>query len=196
MFKKGNSDDTNNFRSITFVSPLSKFFTSILNKRIIDWMEENDIISDSQFGFRRGRSTTDAIFLLQSLIQKVLYQKERPYCAFVDLQKAFDSVYLNGLWYKLYEQGIDDTLLRVIRDMYDKVKSCVRHCISFSEFFECSVGLRQGEVISPVMSSMFLEHLEMFLQDDIYSGLTIDDITIILLLFADDMVIHGKSPRD
>ena len=80
--------------------------------------------------------------------------------------------------------------------MYDKVKSCVRHCNSFSEFFECSVGLRQGEVISPVMFSMFLEDLEMFLQDHINSGLTIDDITIILLLFADDMVILGKSPRD
>ena len=80
--------------------------------------------------------------------------------------------------------------------MYDKVKSCVRHCNSFSEFFECSVGLRQGEVISPVMFSMFLEDLELFLQDDINSGLSIDDSTIILLLFADDMVILGKSPQD
>ena len=43
------------------------------------------VISDSKFGFRRGRSTIDAIFLLQSLIQKVLNQKERLYCAFVDL---------------------------------------------------------------------------------------------------------------
>ena len=80
--------------------------------------------------------------------------------------------------------------------MYDKVKSCVRHCNSFSEFFECSIGLQQGEVISPVIIPMFLEDLELFLQDDINSGLTIDDITIILLLFADDMVILGKSPRD
>ena len=196
VFKKGNPDDANNYRGITLVSCLSKLFTGILNKRIIDWAEENNVISDSQFGFRRGRSTTDAIFLLQSLIQKVLNQKGRLYCAFVDLQKAFDSVYLNGLWFKLYKLGIDGQLLRVIRDMYDKVKSCVRHCNSFSEFFECSIGLRQGEVISPVMFSMFLEDLELFLQDDINSGLSIDDITIILLLFADDMVILGKSPQD
>ena len=77
VFKKGNPDDTNNYRGITLVSCLSKLFTSILNKRIIDWSEEHNVISDSQFGFRRGRSTTDAIFLLQSLIQKVLNQKER-----------------------------------------------------------------------------------------------------------------------
>ena len=93
------------------------------------------VISDSQFGFRRGRSTTDALFLLQSLIQKVLNQKERLYCTFVDLQKAFDSVYLNRLWFKLYKLGIDSKLLRIIRDMYDKVESCVRHCNSISEFF-------------------------------------------------------------
>ena len=141
VFKKGNPDDANNYRGITLVSCLSKLFTGILDKRIIDWAEENNVISDSQFGFRRGRSTTDAIFLLQSLIQKVLSQKGRLYCAFVDLQKAFDSVYLNGLWFKLYKLGIDGKLLRVIRDMYDKVKSCVRHCNSFSEFFECSIGL-------------------------------------------------------
>ena len=105
-------------------------------------------------------------------------------------------MYLNGLWYKLYKLGIGGKLLRVIRDMYDKVKSCVRHCNTFSEFFECSVGLRQGEVISPITFSMFLEDLELFLQNDIQSGLTLDDITIILLLFADDMVILGKSPHD
>ena len=118
--------------------------------------------------------------LLQSLIQKVLNQKERLYCAFVYLQKAFDSLYLNVLWFKLYKLGIDVKLRRIIRDMYDRVKSCVRHCNSFSEFFECSVGLRQGEVISPVMLSMFLERTwKCFLQD---SCLNIDEITILLLL--------------
>ena len=97
MFEKGNPDDANNYRAVTLVSCLSNVFTDILNKRVIDWVEEIHVISDSQFGFRRGRSTTDAIFLLQSLLQKVLNQKERLYCAFLDLQKEFDSVYLNGL---------------------------------------------------------------------------------------------------
>ena len=68
--------------------------------------------------------------------------------------------------------------------------------ILFSDFFDCAVGLRQGEVLSPLMFSLFIEDLELFLTDNINSGLTINDITIILLLFADDMVIIGKTPNE
>lgn len=67
---------------------------------------------------------------------------------------------------------------------------------SYSEFFKYAVGLRQGEVISPVLFSLFVEDLELFLQDDINSGVNIDDIILILLLFADDMVLLGKTPDE
>ena len=53
-----------------------------------------------------GRSTVDASFVLNAIIQKYLSEKKRLYCAFVDLKKAFDSMYLNGLWLKLYKLGI------------------------------------------------------------------------------------------
>ena len=72
--------------------------------------ENNSIISDSQFGFRKGRSTTDACFVLNAIIQKILNEKGRLYCAFIDFKKAFDSVYLNGLWFKLYKLGINGKL--------------------------------------------------------------------------------------
>ena len=58
------------------------------------------------------------------------------------------------------------------------------------------MGLRQGEVISPVLFSIFLEDLELYLLDGVDAGLTIDDLSLILLLFADDMVVLGKSPED
>ena len=80
--------------------------------------------------------------------------------------------------------------------MYQSVKSCVKHCNSFSDFLEYSIGLRQGEIMSPVLVSLFLEDLELFLQDSINSGLLIDDLVLIILLFADDMAIFGKTPED
>ncbi len=130
------------------------------------------------------------------LIVKTLNENNRLYCAFVDLKKAFDSVNRNALWLKMYKCGIGGKMLRIVRSMYFTVKSCVRHCGTYSDIFEYAIGLRQGEVLSPLMFSVFLEDLELFLQDRIGSGLEIEDLTLILLLFADDMVLFGKSPED
>ena len=181
---------------ITLVSCFSKIFTGVLNNRLTQWAESNNVLSDSQFGFRKGRSTTDAIFVLNGIIQKILNEKGRLFCAFVDLKKAFDSIYLNGLWFKLYKLGVNAKTLRIIKDMYNNVKTCVRGCNSYSDFFECAVGLKQGEVISPILFSLFIEDLELFLQEDPNCGLSLDDITFILMLFADDMVILGKDRDD
>jgi len=79
--------------------------------------------------------------------------------------------------------------------MYENVKSCVKACSTYSEYFSYAVGLRQGEVMSPILFSLFVEDLELFLQDSVHSGLNIEDIILILLLFADDMAIRGKSPE-
>ena len=53
------------------------------------------------------------------------------------------------IWHKLLKLGINAKMLRIIRDMYNNVKTCVRSCHSYSDFFECAVGLKHGEVISP-----------------------------------------------
>lgn len=196
VFKKGDVSSARNYRGITLVSCMSKLFTTILNKRIEMFCAENDKISDAQFGFKKGHSTVDAMFILLSTIQKHLIEKQRLYVCFVDLKRCFDSINRNALWYKLYNTGIQGRLLRVIRDMYSKVKSCVKQCDSYSEYFEYAVGLRQGEVISPILVSLFMEDLELYLQQDVNSGLLIDDIVLILLLFADDMALIGRSVEE
>ena len=196
LYKKGDKDDVNNYRGITLVSCLSKIFTTILNKRIVSYCEQNNVLSDCQFGFRKGKSTVDALFILNSIVQKYLNEKKRLYCVFVDFKKAFDCIYRNALWLKLYKVGIDGKVLRIIRDMYDKVKSCVRACNNYSEFFEYAVGLRQGEIMSPILFSLYLEDLELYLQGNVNSGLSIEELVLILMLFADDMVILGDSPQN
>jgi len=81
--------------------------------------------------------------------------------------------------------------------MYENVKSSVKVLNTYSSFFEYAIGLRQGErVMSLILFSLFWEDLELFLQNDETSGLSIDAIILILLLFADDMIILGNSPDD
>ena len=96
----------------------------------------------------------------------------------------------------LVKCGTQGKIFLIVRDMYQKVKSCVKSLSSFSDYFSYAVGLRQGEVMSPLLFSIFVEDLELFLQNNIDSGLQLDDIVLILLLFADDMAIVGKSPEE
>ena len=63
LFKKGDENDVNNFRGLILVSCLSKLFTAVLNKRVNDWSEKYNTVSDAQFGFKKGFSTVAAIYL-------------------------------------------------------------------------------------------------------------------------------------
>ena len=196
VHKKGMLHDPNNYRGITLLSCLSKLFTSVLNNRINKFCDENSVISDAQFGFKKGVSTTDASFILMSIVQKILNENKRLYCIFVDLKKCFDSINRNALWLKLYKHGIQGKLLTIIRDMYSTVKSCVKNGNLLSDFFDYTIGLRQGETISPILVSLFLEDVQLFLLENPNSGITINELSIIILLFADDMVIFGKNPSE
>ena len=196
LHKKNDTSDVNNYRGITLVSCFSKIFTGVLNNRINKWINNNNILSDLQFGFRKGRSTVDAIFVLNAIIDITLSKNGRLPCAFIDLSKAFDSIYRKGLWFKLHKLGINGKLLRVIKNMYSNVKARIKGCRSYSDYFNCSIGLKQGEVMSPVLFSLFLDDLESYLLEGNNGGLNIDDLTFILMLFADDMVIIGKNPND
>jgi len=56
-------------------------------------------------------------------------------------------------------------MLRIIRSMYQSVKSCVRQCNTYSDTFNIAVGVRQGKIISPLMFSLFVGDLELYLQN-------------------------------
>jgi hypothetical protein len=196
LHKKGSKSDASNYRGITLVSCLTKLFSTVMNDRLVLWCEKANIISDAQFGFRKGCSTVDAIFILQNIVQHFLHNGKKLYCAFVDLKKAFDSVYRNGLWYKLHGKGVRSKMLHILKAMYDSVKVTIRHCNNYSDFFDSYVGLKQGEVLSPLLFSLFIEDLEMFLADPNSSGLSLMDINLFLLLFADDMIVLAETADD
>ena len=142
LFKKGHANDANNYRGITLISCLEKIFTSVINNRLLKWSNENSIVTDAQFGFKRGYGTTDAIFSLHTVISKVLSSKKKLYCCFVDYRKALNRYKLLS---KLARSGITGKLYGIIKSMYQNLKSSVKFQCQFSQFFDCNVGLMQGE---------------------------------------------------
>jgi hypothetical protein len=68
LHKKGDNRNVNIYRGITFISTFGKLFSSILTSRIEKWFDDNYMLSDAQFGFRKVLSTVDAIFVLHNLV--------------------------------------------------------------------------------------------------------------------------------
>ena len=92
-------------------------------------------------------------------------EKKKLFCAFIDYKKAFDSVQRGLLWGKLLKSDVNGKVLHVIRDMYAKAKSCVKTRHGLSQFFVSNVGLRQGEILSPLLFSLFLNDLKGFFNE-------------------------------
>ena len=140
LHEKGDLENTDNYRGISLLSVISKCYTCVLNTRMKEWMEENEKIIESQAGFRHGYSTADHIFALSAIVEKCLSKKGgKLYVAFVDLQKAFDSVHRVSLFESLVRAGLSGTFLNTLKAMYESVVSCVRVNNHNTEFFYLSV---------------------------------------------------------
>ena len=100
IFKKGDMNDAQNYRGITLINihVLAKIYSQLLLNRLTKWTSENDIITDNQYGFQKGKSTTDFVFLLHVIISKVLNNGEKLYCVFIDNEKCFDKIDRSNLW--------------------------------------------------------------------------------------------------
>ena len=79
IYKKGDANETNNYRGITLISCFAKLFTSVINSRLKAWQYEYESSTDAQFGFKSNHSTTDAIFILKYLIDRQLSGKKKLY---------------------------------------------------------------------------------------------------------------------
>ena len=201
---KGERADPQNYRPITILSCLGKLFTSILNSRLNQFLEEGLTLSENQAGFRKQYSTLDHIFTLHSLNEILKSRKQKLFCCFVDFSSAFDSVWRAGLWHKLLQNGIDGKVFKVIFNMYSDIKSCVTVLGNNSPFFTSSSGVRQGENLSPLLFSIYLNDLDNYLAQNPHAGIRIDVdteymslfIRLVVLLYADDTIILASSETD
>ena len=197
IFKAGNRHDPQNYRGISLLNIVSKLFTSILTKRLQQWAEDNGKICREQAGFRAEYSTIDHIFTLYAMILKSVYGGGRGklYVAFIDYQKAFDSVNRTCLWIVLEKAGVSTKFIKMLQAIYSRVEACVRWDSVLSEFFDCPAGVRQGAKESPIMFSFLMSVIADYVRERGRHGVQLlqDRPEIYSLIFADDVALVSST---
>ena len=125
-----------------------------------------------------------------SLTQKYLSKKKgRFYCIFIDFEKAFDNVKHERLWDALSRKGVSGKFLHTLQSMYGQLKSCVKVDDALTQYFNCTVGTRQGCTGSPKIFSLFINDLIEYFNQNVTRGIFVSNAIkeLNLLLFADDV---------
>ena len=191
IFKSGCVSDPNNYRGISISSCLGKFFCSIINERV-----QNHPLHKSQIGFTPGFRTSDHLFTPKSLMDHHVTYSSRGkiFACFVDLRKAFDSVWRNGLLNKLLKADVTGKTYNLIKSMYGNTTCSVKINSSATEAFQYNKGVRQGCVLSPLLFNLFINKLPSLLEhESVHPFILPDGSKLSSLLYADDLVILSQT---
>jgi Reverse transcriptase (RNA-dependent DNA polymerase) len=158
--------------------------TMKLWKRVIEHRLRKLItISKNQLCFMPGRSTMEVIFLIRQLMERHQEQKKDLDMIFIDLEKPYDKIPRNIMWWALKRKLIPTKYVTLIKDMYTNVVTCVRACDGESDTFSIKIGLHQGSILSPYIFTLVMDEITNDIQGDIPW----------YMLFTDDVVLIDES---
>jgi hypothetical protein len=179
---KGDIQECGNYRAIKLLPHTMKLWERVVDKRI---RQETDI-SENQFGFMPGRSTTDAIFALRTLVEKYREWRRDLEMVFIDLEKAYDRVPRDLIWWALRRKQVPVKYIRVVQDMYRECCTRVRTSCGTTDGINVEVGLHQGSVLSPYLFITIMDELTKAIQKEVPWA----------MVFADDIVLVSESIED
>ena len=174
---KGDALNRSNYRGLKLIDQVMK----VLERVVEGFIRQRVVINDMQCGFMQGRGTNDAIFILHHSQEKHLVAGKPLYLAFIDLEKAFNRVPREVIWWGMGKLKIDEWLVRIVQSMYKEVRSRVRVGDEYSNSFDVRVGAHQGSVLSPLFFFIVLEALSM----EFRTGCPWE------ILYADDLMVSA-----
>ena len=192
LHKKGDIKDINNYRPISLLSHMSKLFGKVIKNRIEKQLDFNQ--AREQAGFRSGFATTDHLQVITQLVEKTNEYEMPMYFAFVDYEKAFDSVEHIGIVEALIEHQIDKVYIETLSNGYNNATSLIRLDKESSKF-PIQRGVRQGDTISPKLFNAGLEQIFRKLEWD-SKGININGERLNHLRFADDIVLISTNGEE
>ena len=167
LFKGKDLDvlDPNNYRGITLLSTFNKVFEILIWNRLKVWWKSERIISELQGACKTGISCIHTAFILQETVAASMEESEHCFIAFFDIAKAFDTVWIDGLFKQVYHLGITGKTWRLLYRGYVDFRCRVRIGGSFSEPYALECGIHQGGYLSLLKYTVFINSLLVELQN-------------------------------
>jgi hypothetical protein len=193
---KGDPTIRDDYRGIAVGSSVGKLYSLVLLARMNTWAESHGMRAAGQCGFRTGRGTTDDVFVLQHIIEKSKLQRKPLYVAFIDFRKAYDSIDRDLLWTVLAGMGVHGPILTSMQQMYDQASMRVRLHGHLGEPFDTTIGVKQGDPLSPLLFGLFMDRVEGWLRQASQHGVKLQCGRLVqVLLYADDLALVAESPQ-
>ena len=171
-------------------SVFCKVFEMILLRHLEKIVEEKSDFSHLQFGFKEGVSCLEASYVISETINQLTKRGGKVFACFLDVRKAFDTVLINGLLYKLkHELSIDPKIWLVIRELYKDSEGQVIFNGGISRSFSISQGSGQGRILSPFLYKVYINRLLVEL-NNINIGISLFNHSLSSPCFADDLTLY------
>ena len=179
-----------NYRGISLLSNVGK----LLEKLILDKLSADGIsLNHLQGGFRVGYSSIHTAFVFQESVQSLRDLGKKAFVAFLDVKKAFDTVWHEGLFVKLHEKNIHPRIWHLLVDWYSRSSSCFLLKGKRSRVFSIKQGVRQGAILSPLLYSVYVDALLVQL-DECCLGAMVGSVHCPSLMYADDLSLIADTP--
>ena len=169
IFKKGDKQLIKNYRPISLLPICGKIFEKIIFNNLYSYFNVNNLITKNQSGFRPGDSTTNQLLYLVNEIHQAFENPKslEVRAVFLDISKAFDKVWHDGLIFKLKQNGVSGSLLMFFQNYLNNRKQCVVLNGSHSSYSTVKSGVPQGSVLGPLLFLIYINDLERNIKSNI-----------------------------
>ena len=185
----GDISSSKNYRPVAIATAGSKIFESAILDKVLAIRE---VPVDNQFGFTKGCSTDQCIFLLKERIRRYVQLEGMVYCCFLDASKAFDRVCHDTLFLQLINYGIPTSVVRILKFWYSEQVMHISWNGYISSGFGTGNGVRQGGLLSPGLFNLYVNILSLHL-NKLDIGCYLNTVRVNHLIYADDICLISPS---